>query len=73
MLKHAIVKVCFFVLTCTRELLSYAAAEHTWALIMSSMRQIPQQMANMQMGGWQMGCRKNFTRPNIRSFMDMEE
>lgn len=37
---------------------SYAAAEHTWALILSAMRQIPQQMANMQAGHWQMGVGK---------------
>lgn len=37
---------------------SYAAAEHTWALILASMRQIPQQMANMQAGRWQMGVGK---------------
>ena len=29
---------------------SFAAAEHTWALIMASMRQIPQQMASLQAG-----------------------
>lgn len=37
---------------------SYAAAEHTWALIMAAMRQIPQQMAHMQAGRWQMGVGK---------------
>ena len=37
---------------------SYAAAEHTWALIMASIRQIPQQMAHMQAGHWQMGVGK---------------
>ena len=37
---------------------SFAAAEHTWALIMASMRQIPQQMANLQAGHWQMGVGK---------------
>ena len=37
---------------------SYAAAEHTWALILAAMRQIPQQMANMQSGAWQMGVGK---------------
>lgn len=34
---------------------SFAAAEHTWALIMAATRQIPQQMASMQAGNWQMG------------------
>lgn len=37
---------------------SFAAAEHTWALILAAMRQIPQQMANMQAGRWQMGVGK---------------
>lgn len=37
---------------------SYAAPEHTWALIMAAMRQIPQQMTNMQSGNWQMGVGK---------------
>ena len=34
---------------------SYAAAELTWALTLAAMRQIPQQMASMQAGNWQMG------------------
>jgi D-3-phosphoglycerate dehydrogenase len=34
---------------------SYAAAELTWALILAAMRQIPQQMASLQKGEWQMG------------------
>jgi D-3-phosphoglycerate dehydrogenase len=33
----------------------YAAAELTWGLILSAMRQIPQQMASLQAGRWQMG------------------
>ena len=37
---------------------SYAAAEHTWALILSAMRQIPQQMKNLHEGKWQMGVGK---------------
>lgn len=37
---------------------SFAAAEHTWALILASMRQIPQQMASLQSGHWQMGVGK---------------
>lgn len=32
---------------------SYATAELTWALILSAMREIPQQMASMKAGGWQ--------------------
>ena len=34
---------------------SYAAAELTWALILAAMRQIPQQMAALKQGKWQIG------------------
>jgi D-3-phosphoglycerate dehydrogenase / 2-oxoglutarate reductase len=34
---------------------SYAAAELTWALVLAAMRQIPQQMASIRAGDWQMG------------------
>ena len=34
---------------------SYAAAELTWALVLAAMRQIPQQMAALQSGRWQIG------------------
>ena len=34
---------------------SYAAAELTWALVLAAMRQIPQQMAALQAGRWQIG------------------
>ena len=34
---------------------SYATAELTWALLMSAMRKIPQQMASLQSGNWQLG------------------
>jgi D-3-phosphoglycerate dehydrogenase / 2-oxoglutarate reductase len=34
---------------------SYAAAELTWGLILSAMRQIPQQMAALKAGKWQIG------------------
>ncbi|MGQ0752554.1 MAG: D-2-hydroxyacid dehydrogenase family protein [Betaproteobacteria bacterium] len=34
---------------------SYATAELTWGLILASMRQIPQQMAALQAGKWQIG------------------
>ena len=37
---------------------SFAAAEHTWALVLASMRQIPQQMNSLQSGNWQMGVGK---------------
>ena len=33
---------------------SYSTAEMTWALILAAMRQIPQQMASLQAGKWQM-------------------
>ena len=34
---------------------SFAAAEHTWALIMATVKDIPQQMQNLQNGKWQQG------------------
>ncbi len=34
---------------------SYAAAEHTLALILASYRQIPEQVASVRAGSWQMG------------------
>lgn len=34
---------------------SYATAELTWGLVLASMRQIPQQMAALQAGKWQIG------------------
>jgi len=34
---------------------SYAAAELTWALVLAAMRQIPQQMAALRAGRWQIG------------------
>ena len=34
---------------------SYAAAELTWALVLAAMRQIPQQMAALKSGTWQIG------------------
>ena len=34
---------------------SYATAELTWGLVLAAARQIPQQMASMQAGGWQAG------------------
>lgn len=37
---------------------SFAAAEHTWALILAAMRQIPRQMQSLQSGNWQMGVGK---------------
>src|ERR1700736_3358615 len=34
---------------------SYATAELTWALILASMRRIPQQVASLKAGDWQAG------------------
>jgi D-3-phosphoglycerate dehydrogenase len=34
---------------------SYAAAELTWSLVLAAMRQIPQQMAALKAGNWQIG------------------
>ncbi len=34
---------------------SYATAEMTWGLILAAMRQIPQQMASLKAGRWQIG------------------
>ena len=34
---------------------SYATAELTWALVLASMGQIPQQVASLKAGSWQMG------------------
>jgi D-3-phosphoglycerate dehydrogenase len=34
---------------------SWSTAELTWGLIVAAMRQIPQQMASLKAGGWQMG------------------
>src|SRR6476619_6996721 len=34
---------------------SYATAELTWALVLAAMRQIPQQMAALKSGTWQIG------------------
>src|SRR5262249_8354036 len=34
---------------------SYAAAELTWALVLAAMRQVPQQMASLRAGRWQIG------------------
>ena len=38
---------------------SHAAAELTWGLILATMRQIPQQMASLREGHWQMGVGKS--------------
>ena len=38
---------------------SYAAAEHSFALILAAMRDIPAQMASLRAGKWQMGVGKS--------------
>lgn len=38
---------------------NYAASELTWALILAGMRQVPQQMASLKAGQWQMGVGKS--------------
>jgi len=37
---------------------SFAAAEMSWALVLAAARQLPQQMASLQAGAWQMGVGK---------------
>lgn len=37
---------------------SHAAAELTWGLVLAAMRQMPQQMASLRAGHWQMGVGK---------------
>ncbi len=34
---------------------SYATAELTWGLVIAAMRQLPQQLASLKAGGWQVG------------------
>ncbi len=41
---------------------SYAAAELTWGLILAAMRQIPQQMAALKAGNWQIGVGQSLRR-----------
>lgn len=44
---------------------SYAAAELTWALILASARQLPQQMASLRSGTWQMGVGRTLRHRTI--------
>jgi D-3-phosphoglycerate dehydrogenase len=44
---------------------SYATAEMTWGLILAAMRQIPQQMASLKAGHWQMGVGSNLRRKTL--------
>jgi len=40
---------------------AYAAAELTWALVLATMRQIPQQVASLKAGRWQAGVGSSLT------------
>ena len=44
---------------------SYAAAELTWGLIITAMRQIPQQMQSLKAGNWQMGVGKTLRKRKL--------
>ena len=44
----------------------YAAAELTWALVLSVARQIPQQVAALKTGKWQMGVGHDVARQDAR-------
>jgi D-3-phosphoglycerate dehydrogenase len=45
--------------------LSYATAELTWGLILAAMRQIPQQMAAMKAGVWQIGVGRSLREKTL--------
>jgi D-3-phosphoglycerate dehydrogenase / 2-oxoglutarate reductase len=47
---------------------SYAAAELTWALILSSLRQIPQQVASLKAGTWQSGIGRSLRGKTLGIF-----
>ena len=47
---------------------SYSTAELTWGLILSAMRQIPQQMQSLRTGGWQMGVGKSLRGKKLGIF-----
>lgn len=47
---------------------SYAAAELTWGLVLAAMRQIPQQMASLRSGGWQMGVGRSLRNKTLGIF-----
>lgn len=44
---------------------SYAAAELTWGLVLAAMRQIPQQMAALKSGHWQIGVGQSLRRKTL--------
>ena len=47
---------------------SYAAAELTWALILAAARQLPQQMAALKAGKWQIGVGIDVARKDAGHF-----
>jgi D-3-phosphoglycerate dehydrogenase len=47
---------------------SYAAAELTWGLALAAMRQIPQQMASLQAGNWQIGVGRSLRDKTLGIF-----
>lgn len=47
---------------------SYAAAELTWGLVLAAMRQIPQQMAALKAGRWQIGVGDTLRRKTLGIF-----
>jgi D-3-phosphoglycerate dehydrogenase len=47
---------------------SYATAELTWGLILAAMRQIPQQMASLKAGNWQMGVGSSLRNKTLGIF-----
>src|SRR5580698_4850077 len=47
---------------------SYATAEMTWGLILAAMRQIPQQMAALKAGKWQIGVGASLREKTLAIF-----
>jgi D-3-phosphoglycerate dehydrogenase len=47
---------------------SYAAAELTWGLVLAAMRQIPQQMAALKAGHWQIGVGRSLRGKTLGIF-----
>ncbi|MBF0278692.1 MAG: D-2-hydroxyacid dehydrogenase family protein [SAR324 cluster bacterium] len=47
---------------------SYAAAELTWGLILAASRQIPQQVASLKAGHWQMGVGRSLRQHTLGIF-----
>ena len=47
---------------------SYAAAELTWGLVLAAMRQIPQQMASLKAGDWQIGVGQSLRGKTLGTF-----